>query len=84
MAFLCRLLLSDKTEEATPSAGSNMPRPSLLLLSLIIVALAIDHFAFDDQYRTAVWRDAVRQVQMLEYKATRYLENAGYWGTGEF
>lgn len=61
-----------------------MPRTGLLLLSLMVVALAIDAFAFDGQYRTAVWREASHQVQMLEYKAARYFENAGYWGTGEF
>jgi hypothetical protein len=52
-----------------------MPRPGLLLLSvLMVVALAIDAAEFGGQYRRAVWRETSRQYQMLQHKAARYVD----------
>jgi hypothetical protein len=56
-----------------------MPRPGLLLPSvLMVVALAIDAAEFGGQYRRAVWREASRQVQMLQYKVAYYLDPTRY------
>jgi hypothetical protein len=51
----------------------------LLLLSvLLLTALAIDAAEFGGQYRRAVWREASRQVQMLQYKVAYYLDPTRY------
>ena len=56
-----------------------MPRPGLLLLSvLMVVALAIDAVEFGGQHRRAVWREASRQVQMLQYEVAYYLDPTNY------
>jgi hypothetical protein len=49
-------------------------RALLLLSALLVVALAIDISAFGGHFRRAVWREAIRQYQTPQYKATRSVD----------
>jgi hypothetical protein len=57
------------------SAGKNMPlRGLVLLFALMLVLLAVDAAEFGGQYRRAAWREAIRQGQILQHKAARYVD----------
>ena len=49
-------------------------RGLVLLFALMLVLLAVDAAEFGGKYRRAAWREAIRQGQILQYKAARYVD----------